>query len=81
MNNLARTIRALFTPVALAWLLPAGAATVTNTYDLTADWSNTQNPNGAWSYNYNSSPITTFQTFRFGRWFRTENENAERPED
>ena len=28
------------------------------TYDLTANWSSTQNPNGVWSYNHSASPIT-----------------------
>jgi hypothetical protein len=37
------------------------------TYSLNADWSNTNNPNGVWSYNYNASPITTFQTFWWGQ--------------
>jgi hypothetical protein len=36
-------------------------------YDLNSDWSNTQNPNGPWSYNYNDSPITVFQTFWWGQ--------------
>ena len=36
-------------------------------YDLNSDWSNTQNPNGPWSYNYNNSPITVFQTFWWGQ--------------
>ncbi len=35
-------------------------------YDLNADWSNTQNPNGVWSYNNNTSPISVFQTFWWG---------------
>ena len=52
---------------AFASLQPASAVTVTNTYDLNADWSNTQNPNGVWSYNYNSSPIGNFQTFWWGQ--------------
>jgi hypothetical protein len=36
-------------------------------YDLNSDWSNTQNPNGPWAYNYNDSPITEFQTFWWGQ--------------
>jgi hypothetical protein len=35
-------------------------------YSLKDDWSNTQNPTGPWSYNYNDSPITVFQTFWWG---------------
>ena len=37
------------------------------TYDLSADWSTTQNPNGAWSYNWNDTPISVFQTFWWGQ--------------
>jgi hypothetical protein len=37
------------------------------TYSLNANWSNTANPNGVWSYNQNASPITTFQTFWWGQ--------------
>jgi hypothetical protein len=28
------------------------------TYDLKADWSDNQNPNGCWSYNYGATPLT-----------------------
>src|SRR5262245_44422876 len=35
-------------------------------YDLTDDWSEGQNPNGVWSYNYNDSPISVYQTFWWG---------------
>ncbi len=28
------------------------------TYDLKADWSDIQNPNGCWSYNYGTTPLT-----------------------
>ena len=37
-----------------------------HTYSLTEDWSDTQNPNGVWSYNYNSSSIGTYQAFWWG---------------
>jgi len=63
----ARICSTLLAAAALTWLLPASAATVTNTYDLNADWSNSQNPNGAWTYNYNGSPIGTFQMFWWGQ--------------
>jgi hypothetical protein len=36
-------------------------------YDLNRDWSNTQNPNGAWSYNQSITPIATFQQFWWGQ--------------
>jgi hypothetical protein len=36
-------------------------------YDITTDWSNTANPNGAWSYNQNAAPISQFQTFWWGQ--------------
>ncbi len=36
-------------------------------YNLTSDWSDAQNPNGAWSYNQNQAPITEFQTFWWGQ--------------
>ena len=35
-------------------------------FNLTKDWSNTSNPNGAWSYNQNTTPISQFQTFWWG---------------
>lgn len=38
-----------------------------HTYSLNADWSNTNNPNGVWSYNQNATPINTFQTFWWGQ--------------
>lgn len=37
-----------------------------HTYSLTGDWSDTQNPNGVWSYNYNNAPIGTYQPFWWG---------------
>jgi hypothetical protein len=39
----------------------------TVTYDLNKDWSDVQNPNGAWSYNYNESPISIFQQMWWGQ--------------
>jgi hypothetical protein len=36
-------------------------------YNLTTDWSNGSNPNGVWSYNQNSAPISLFQTFWWGQ--------------
>jgi hypothetical protein len=54
--------------VASALLLLAGVArAVPSMYSLTGDWSNTLNPHGAWSYNYNNSPISVFQTFWWGQ--------------
>lgn len=32
--------------------------TLCRTYDLREDWSSTENPNGVWSYNHNTFPIT-----------------------
>jgi len=43
----------------------AGKPTVT--YDLNANWSDTRNPNGAWSYNWGNDPISIFQTFWWGQ--------------
>src|SRR5690242_4790686 len=37
-----------------------------HTYSLTDDWSDTQNPNGVWSYNLNTTPIATYQPFWWG---------------
>ena len=42
------------------------ASATKHTYKLTDDWSSTQNPNGVWSYNYNDSPIGTYQAFWWG---------------
>jgi hypothetical protein len=36
-------------------------------YNLVNDWSDTQNPHGSWSYNYNNAPIAVFQTFWWGQ--------------
>ena len=36
-------------------------------YSLAGDWSDTQNPSGPWSYNYNNSPIAIYQTFFWGQ--------------
>ena len=43
------------------------ASAVEYNYNLTRDWSDTQNPNGVWSYNYNTTPISTHQTFWWGQ--------------
>jgi len=62
-----------FTFILVASLLLIGhAAAGTNSngrqiYDLKKDWSNTSNPNGAWSYNQNQTPISQFQTFWWGQ--------------
>lgn len=50
--------RALFILIlilAVGFLPGRGLAT---TYDLKADWSDNQNPNGCWSYNYGATPLT-----------------------
>jgi len=36
-------------------------------FNLNSDWSDTQNPAGAWSYNYNDTPISVYQTFWWGQ--------------
>jgi hypothetical protein len=46
-------VAAFFTIGSLIGATAAQAAT----FDLTADYSNTGNPNGPWSYNYNGSPL------------------------
>jgi hypothetical protein len=43
------------------------ASAQTVLYSLKYDWSNQQNPNGAWSYNYGDYPIPVFQTFFWGQ--------------
>ena len=48
-------------------LLVQTASAAPATYSLNADWSNTLNPHGPWSYNYNGSPISTFMTFWWGQ--------------
>jgi hypothetical protein len=54
--------------IASTWLLlqSAGPVPAAQIYNLTDDFSNTRNPNGAWSYNYNDSPISVFQTMFWG---------------
>src|ERR1700732_5005953 len=45
----------LFPMVAI--LLLATPAAKATTYDLNADWSNSSNPNGVWSYNEGTNPL------------------------
>jgi hypothetical protein len=60
-----RLVTTIFT---LALLLSTGTARASKTiYDLNRDWSNDQNPNGVWSYNWNDVPISQFQTFWWGQ--------------
>jgi hypothetical protein len=53
--------------IALLHLANSAAAADVFHYSLVNDWSDVQNPNGAWSYNLNNSPITTHQTFWWGQ--------------
>lgn len=61
--------RLLFTLASILALLQsaATASAAKTTYDLNKDWSNTQNPNGVWSYNDNDVPISVFQQFWWGQ--------------
>jgi hypothetical protein len=53
---------------ALVLMHPASTAWAEETgYDLNRDWSNTQNPNGAWSYNQSDTPVAVFQQFWWGQ--------------
>jgi hypothetical protein len=53
--------------LAVALLLPASTARAEETtYDLNRDWSDNENPNGAWSYCQSNSPISVFQKFWWG---------------
>jgi hypothetical protein len=45
----------------------AQALPTSSTYDLVNDWSDTQNPNGAWSYNWDATPISVHQNFWWGQ--------------
>ena len=54
-------------------VLLVGSGTVGHTaqpgvfqYSLVNDWSDTTNPNGVWSYNYNDAPISVYQTMWWG---------------
>jgi hypothetical protein len=71
MKTLRRTLRCWLLVTAIftfALLLSTGTARASKTiYDLNGDWSNDQNPNGAWSYNWNDAPISQFQTFWWGQ--------------
>src|SRR5215831_3154719 len=65
-----RLCRRTFSVLASALFLLHTASNVSAakvTYDLNADWSDTQNPNGAWSYDLNDTPISVFQTFWWGQ--------------
>jgi hypothetical protein len=57
-------VASLWTLLPLA-CLPAAADVVH--YNLVNDWSDTQNPNGAWSCNWNNTPISVYQTFWWGQ--------------
>jgi hypothetical protein len=62
--------RFIITSVTAAWvfLLVSGSSRAAQTvYSLNGDWSDTANPNGAWSYNNNETPISVHQTFWWGQ--------------
>jgi hypothetical protein len=71
MKNLYRLPfhRLLLAMAASLSLIQAGSSSFagTVTYDLNTDWSDSQNPNGVWSYNYNETPISTFQQMWWGQ--------------
>jgi hypothetical protein len=62
--HLLSPIAAVATSLLLQSTSPAAAGHYS--YDLKDDFSTNQNPNGVWSYDYNDSPISTFQTFWWG---------------
>jgi len=51
-----RRLRFIFLLLLAVCALSTQAAAVT--HDLKADWSDSQNPNGCWSYNYGNNPLT-----------------------
>jgi hypothetical protein len=53
--------------VATLLLFAQTARAVPSVYSLNGDWSDTLNPHGAWACNYNSAPISVFQTFWWGQ--------------
>ncbi len=62
----------------LAFNLIGGVAQASITYDIASDWSDTQNPNGLWSYNDGGGPIPNHipvddPTFAQPRWAYTGN--------
>ena len=65
--HLTGRIAAIACSMALLQLAATAAAVDVYHYSLVNDWSDVQNPNGVWSYNLNSSPITTHQTFWWGQ--------------
>jgi hypothetical protein len=48
---------------ALALCLPAASHAATQVYDLKTDWSDTQNPNGAWSYHWEDGQLLSNDPF------------------
>ncbi len=46
--------------IAAVWLFCSPLAQAT-TYDLSADWSTSSNPNGDWSYKQGATPLPLFQ--------------------
>ena len=60
-------INVVISAVLLTFWSGSVASAQTFIYSLKHNWSNTQNPNGVWSYNYGDSPIPVFQTFFWGQ--------------
>ena len=58
-----RSILLLATVAALVPCLPVATHAATQVYDLKADWSDTQNPNGTWSYRFAGGELLTNDPF------------------
>jgi hypothetical protein len=54
-GKIRQTALIIILSLGLCGLAAPGAAV---THDLAADWSDNQNPNGCWSYNYGATPLT-----------------------
>src|ERR1041385_1992201 len=58
-----KSILILATLAALAPCLPVASNAATQVYDLKTDWSDTQNPNGTWSYRDNGGALLSNNPF------------------
>jgi hypothetical protein len=62
-KTMKKSILLLATIAALALCLPTASHAATQVYDLKTDWSDTQNPNGAWSYHWEDGQLLSNDPF------------------
>jgi hypothetical protein len=65
-KTMKKSISLLATVAALALCLPVANRAATQVYDLKTDWSDTQNPNGPWSYRSAGGSLLPNDSFPWG---------------